>query len=64
MTGTIYSGPYITGVVLSNAAAQRPATVAAAGKITNTNADAIYGNPDLAWIITNFGTIESSGTVG
>ncbi len=62
MAGTIYSGTYTTGIALTNPATQRPATVT--GKITTTNATALFGNADFAWTVNNRGTIENSGTTG
>ena len=59
MAGTIYSGTYTTGILLSNPATQRPVTVT--GKITNTG-DAIAGTDAFAWTVNNRGTIESTGT--
>ena len=62
MAGTIYSGTYVNGVVLSNPATQRPVTVT--GKITDSTGDAVYGAPIFAWAVANRGTIDSTGGMG
>ena len=66
MTGTIFAGAYFGGIVLSNATAQNPATIAVGGYVGNTgtaaahNGDAIYGAPVAAWTVYNYGTIISN----
>ncbi len=62
MAGTILSGTYTTGIVLDNPATQRPVTIT--GKVTNTNAAAVYGQPLFAWTVNNSGTIQNTGTAG
>ena len=63
MAGTVYSGTYTTGILLSNPATQRPATVT--GTITDsTTGAALYGNVDVAWTVINQGTVENTGTTG
>ncbi|HEV8679824.1 MAG TPA: hypothetical protein VGQ90_10650, partial [Stellaceae bacterium] len=68
MTGTVYTGAYYNGIVLSNATLQNPATIAASGYIGNTgtshNGDAIFGAVGTAWTVVNEGTIVSNGTIG
>ncbi len=64
-TGTIYSGTYLSGIVLSNPATQDPTTLAAGGYATNQtaahNGDAVYGTNAAAWNFTNFGMINATG---
>jgi hypothetical protein len=62
MAGTIYSGTYLNGIVLGNPSTQRPATVT--GRVSNKNADAIYGKPVARWTVANEGTIASTGSAG
>jgi hypothetical protein len=62
MAGTIYSGVYLNGIVLDNPATQLPATVT--GRVSNKNADAIYGKPGARWTVANRGTIENTGSAG
>lgn len=59
----VYGGTYTNGIVLSNPATQNPATIAATGLVTNTGT-AIYGEPVAAWNVSNFGTVEGTGTAG
>ncbi|MGH7109404.1 MAG: beta strand repeat-containing protein, partial [Stellaceae bacterium] len=67
MAGTIYSGTYLNGIVLSSPTTQLPATIAATGYVTNTsmlhNGDAVYGALGTAWTLANLGTIHS-GDIG
>jgi fibronectin-binding autotransporter adhesin len=60
VAGTIFSGTYGNGVVLSDPATQNPATVAVSGYITNTASAgiALYGEAGFAWTVTNYGTVE------
>jgi fibronectin-binding autotransporter adhesin len=58
--GAVYSGTYANGIVLSNPAAQNPATVTATGSIGNTGAPAIYGQSGTAWTIDNYGMIAGA----
>ncbi|HJU17220.1 MAG TPA: hypothetical protein VJ770_12210 [Stellaceae bacterium] len=58
-----YSGTYANGIVLGNPATQNPATIAAAGLVTN-NGTALYGQPVAAWSINNFGTIDGEAGIG
>jgi hypothetical protein len=60
VAGTIFSGTYTNGIVLSDPATQNPATVAASGYITNTASAgiALYGETGFAWTVTNYGTVE------
>jgi hypothetical protein len=66
MSGTVFSGTYTNGVVLSDPATQNPATVAASGYITNTASAgiALYGEAGFAWTVTNYGTVEHQFTAG
>ena len=59
MAGTTISGSYTTGITLSNAATQNPATVTGTGHINVTSASSsgIYGTNATAWSIYNFGTV-------
>jgi len=61
MSGTILSGTYSDGVVLSDPATQNPATVAASGYISNTASAgiALYGEAGFAWSVANYGTITA-----
>jgi hypothetical protein len=52
----------LNGIVLGNPSTQRPATVT--GRVSNKNADAIYGKPVARWTVANRGTIESTGSAG
>jgi hypothetical protein len=62
MPGTIFSGTYTNGVVLSDPATQNPATVAASGYIANTGSPgiALYGGAGFAWTVANYGTIKKN----
>lgn len=62
MTGTIYSGSYLNGIVLADPATQRPATVT--GSVSNKNGDTIYGKPVARWTVANEGTIQNTGSAG
>ena len=66
MSGTIFSGTYTNGIVLSDPATQNPATVTATGYITNTGSAraALYGAAGFAWTVTNYGAIEAYGGTG
>ena len=65
MTGTVFTGAYVDGIVLSNSATQNPATIAGTAYVGNTgaaplyNGDAIYGKSGTAWNVVNDGTIVS-----
>ena len=65
MAGTIISGSHLTGIVLSNAATENPATIAAGGYVTNTTTayggDAVFGLAGTAWRVTNLGTVNATG---
>ena len=67
--GHVLSGTYASGVVLSNPTTQNPATVTAAGYVTNSGTnfpgDGITaGTPGVGWTITNFGKIVDIGGSG
>ncbi len=62
MAGTIYSGTYVSGIVLSNPATQLPATVT--GRISNNNHSAIFGQAGVGWSVINQGAVENTGTAG
>ncbi len=70
MTGTVFTGAYVDGIVLNNSATQKPATVAGTGYVGNTgtaplyNGDAIYGKSGTAWNVVNNGTIVSGSASG
>ncbi len=69
MAGTIYSGTYVSGIVLSNSATQQPATIASGAYISNNlgpsySGDAVYGKSGTAWNVTNNGTVFTSYPVG
>lgn len=59
----LFSGTYTNGITLNNPAAQNPATIAASGLVTNSGA-ALYGGPETAWTVANYGTVTGSGTSG
>src|SRR5687768_360892 len=66
MTGTLYTGAYFNGIVLSDPATQKPATIGMTGYVGNIgtapshNGDAIYGQAGTAWSVINKGTIVSN----
>ncbi|MGC2414021.1 MAG: calcium-binding protein [Stellaceae bacterium] len=67
MTGTVFTSSYFSGIVLSNATTQNPATIAAGVTIGNTGTaagigDAIYGAPVTAWTVSNYGTVVSAAS--
>jgi len=68
MAGTIFSGTYANGVILTDPAAQNPATVAATGYVYDTVSAgvALLGEVGFAWTVTNLGTIngKAAGGVG
>ncbi len=67
MSGTIFSGSYLTGVTLTNTASN-PVTVASSATIGNTGAPAIAGPATVTgtatvnWTITNDGKISATGS--
>lgn len=63
MTGTIYHGSYVNGIVLSNPATQNPATIAATGRVGNTGV-AVLGQAGHAWTVSNLGTVDGKGRSG
>ena len=66
INGTVYTGIYVTGIVLSNASTQNPALIDPSGFVTNNTTanfgNAIVGDSGTAWTVANFGTIEGTGT--
>lgn len=66
MTGTIYSGTYPTGISLSNASTQNPATISAGTTVSNTGTanggHAIYGETGTAWSVVNYGNVTDFST--
>src|SRR5215472_14762677 len=66
--GTIFTGTYLNGIVLSNPATENPATLAATGYVTNRttahSGDAVYGTNAAAWNFTNLGRIRGGSGPG
>ena len=69
MTGTIFSGSYSSGIVLSDPATQNPATIAARSYVGNSgtavahNGDAVYGAAGTVWNLLNYGSIVSDSGI-
>jgi fibronectin-binding autotransporter adhesin len=61
MSGTIFSGTYGNGVVLSDPGTQNPATIGTSGRISNSGT-ALYGEAGAVWTVTNLGAVV--GTAG
>ncbi len=62
MTGTTISGAYVTGVVLSDAATNNPVSITNTAVIGNATGAGVQGTGTLDWIISNSGTVRSTGT--
>ena len=61
MTATTITGSHSSEVVLSNAATQNPATVAVGASISAAGI-ALLGESGTAWTVTNYGTVQGTGT--
>ena len=66
---TIFNGTYAAGIILASGTTTNPSTVTVGSYVTNTNtstlgspADGIYGQPGVAWTLSNFGAIRVIGS--
>ncbi len=60
MSGTTISGTYLTGITLSNAATQNPATVAAGATLKSSSGAALAGVSGTDWTVANSGTVAGA----
>lgn len=60
--GSVFSGVYNNTIVLDISSAQNPALVT--GIVSVDGAYGIVGQADAAWVVSNLGTIRSSGDTG